>query len=186
VLTDRRHNKNNRNYHSNNNQHGTGEGDDAGKSGANNKGEKANSTGREGKRGSTGRGSNGKRCRTCSKGGGGDTVRTAGASRPEPVRPMLPGNSMALLLNPPEALLRYHSVLAEFMSYRDGSTYEKTYPFPGDKLLKITPDEVAKWMAYKVYGVEFPGPSDRPAEGGASSMMFFKKAISYFMPNRLM
>ena len=38
----------------------------------------------------------------------------------------------------------------------------------------------------KAYGIPDPGPNDNPTEGRSSALAFAKKAISYFMPNRLM
>ena len=34
--------------------------------------------------------------------------------------------------------------------------------------------------------MENPGPDDRPLYGRASALEYYKEAISYFMPNRLM
>ena len=36
-----------------------------------------------------------------------------------------------------------------------------------------------------VYGMPDPTPEDNPTHGRASSLMYNKKAISYFMPNKL-
>jgi hypothetical protein len=41
-------------------------------------------------------------------------------------------------------------------------------------------------MCLKVYGKEDLGPEDNPIHGRASSLEYYKKALSYFMPNRLM
>jgi len=38
----------------------------------------------------------------------------------------------------------------------------------------------------KAYGISDPGPNDNPIEGRSSALAFAKKAISYFMPNKLM
>jgi hypothetical protein len=38
----------------------------------------------------------------------------------------------------------------------------------------------------KCYGTPNPRENDRPTEGRSSSAEFIKKAISHFMPNRLM
>ena len=38
----------------------------------------------------------------------------------------------------------------------------------------------------KAYEIPDPGPNDNPTEGRSSALAFAKKAISYFMPNKLM
>ena len=38
----------------------------------------------------------------------------------------------------------------------------------------------------KVFLKRNPGPDDNPLGGCSSSLMYYKKALSYFMPNRLM
>jgi hypothetical protein len=36
-----------------------------------------------------------------------------------------------------------------------------------------------------VYGFPEPGPDDNPTLGQSSSLEYYKKALSYYMPNRL-
>ena len=38
----------------------------------------------------------------------------------------------------------------------------------------------------KAYGIPDPGPNDNPTEGRSSALTFAQRAISYFMPNKLM
>jgi hypothetical protein len=71
------------------------------------------------------------------------------------------------------------------MSHRDKTQYPKNHPFTVDELLEVTPTDLFKWMAFKVYGIENPGPNDNPTFGRSSSLSYYKKAISYFMPHRL-
>ena len=40
-------------------------------------------------------------------------------------------------------------------------------------------------MCLKVHGKEDPGPQDNPIHGRSSTLEYYKKAISHFMPNRL-
>ena len=72
------------------------------------------------------------------------------------------------------------------MSHRDKKDYDVPHPFPNSELMKIKPEEVAEWMALKAFGKEKPGPDDKAIAGRSSSLHFYKKAISYFIPNRLM
>jgi hypothetical protein len=78
----------------------------------------------------------------------------------------------------------YNVVLASFMSYRDGKEYDKTTIFTPPQLLEITPDELKEWMCFKVYVTPHPGPDDMPTQGRASSLEYYKKAISFHMPSR--
>ena len=41
-------------------------------------------------------------------------------------------------------------------------------------------------MCLKVYGNPDPGIDDNPTEGRSTSLEFYKKALSFFMPNKLM
>jgi hypothetical protein len=73
------------------------------------------------------------------------------------------------------------------MSYRDKAQYpKKNYAFQPELLVQVTPNDIYKWMAFKAYGKEDPGPNDNPTCGRSSSLMYYKKALSYFMPHRLM
>jgi hypothetical protein len=38
-------------------------------------------------------------------------------------------------------------------------------------------------MCHKVYGKEEPDEDDNPIEGHSNSLLYWKKAISFFMPN---
>jgi flagellar biosynthesis GTPase FlhF len=89
-------------------------------------------------------------------------------------------------LSQPDSIMDYHDYLAEFMSFRDGKDYQSPHPFPNMELTKITPQEVTEFLAMKAYGKQNPGPEDHPTVGRASSLEYYKKALSYFMPNRLM
>eukprot|EP00957_Ditylum_brightwellii_P164206 12501993-Ditylum_brightwellii.AAC.1 len=41
-------------------------------------------------------------------------------------------------------------------------------------------------MAFKVYGTDDPAPDDNPTDGCSSSLKYYKKAISYYIPNHIM
>jgi hypothetical protein len=80
---------------------------------------------------------------------------------------------------------RYHPVLIQFMSYRDDEEYERDHDFTPEELNEIQPEEIEKWMCVKVYGIPEPGPDDNPTLGRASLLDYYKKALSYYMPNKL-
>ena len=71
------------------------------------------------------------------------------------------------------------------MSYRDDEEYERDHDFTPEELNEIQPEEIEKWMCVKVYGIPEPGPDDNPTLGRASSLEYYKKALSYYMPNKL-
>jgi hypothetical protein len=53
-------------------------------------------------------------------------------------------------------------------------------------LFTLTPEDIYAFLATKVYGVPNPSPTAHPTNDRSASLEFAKKAISYFMPNRLM
>eukprot|EP00957_Ditylum_brightwellii_P177903 13550625-Ditylum_brightwellii.AAC.1 len=48
------------------------------------------------------------------------------------------------------------------------------------------PHDIYCWMAWKVYGTDDPSPDDNPTEGHSSCLKYYKKAISFYMPNHRM
>lgn len=81
---------------------------------------------------------------------------------------------------------QYKPYLVQFMSFRDGRNYQKDDIFSNEELASITPQQLVRFMRLKVYGTPDPPIDANPTEGRASSLLFIKKAISFFMPNRLM
>jgi hypothetical protein len=71
------------------------------------------------------------------------------------------------------------------MSYRDDEEYERDHEFTPEELNAIQPEEIKKWMCVKVYGIPEPGTDDNPTLGRASLLDYYKKALSYYMPNKL-
>jgi hypothetical protein len=69
------------------------------------------------------------------------------------------------------------------MSHENGIHYAKDYKFSQRELAAITPNDLVRWMQKKVYGTEELGPDDNPTEGHSNSLLYWKKAISFFMPN---
>jgi hypothetical protein len=54
--------------------------------------------------------------------------------------------------------------------------YDKDHQFTQDELAPLIPANVTRWMCQQAYGTPEPG----------NPLMFWKKAISFFMPNWLM
>lgn len=88
-------------------------------------------------------------------------------------------------VNEPQQVSAYRSILVSMMSYKDGTTYENGYEFSDEQLGEIMPEDVYKWMANKVYGRPDPGHDDNPTLGCSSSLEYYMKALSYFIPYRL-
>ena len=84
----------------------------------------------------------------------------------------------------PALAKRYKPTLMAFMSHKDGQNYDKEHEFTQQELAAITPMDLLRWMCLKVYGKEEPVPDDNPIEGRSNSLLYWKKAISFFMPNR--
>ena len=81
---------------------------------------------------------------------------------------------------------RYRRVLVAFMSYRDDAEYDRDYEFTQAELAQVTADDVARYMNQKVYGTPTPMENDRPTLGRSNTLYDIKKALSFFMPNKLM
>ena len=83
----------------------------------------------------------------------------------------------------------YTSALYHFMSFLDGITYspdDTTVNFSADRLASITADDVVRYLNFKAYGTPEPGENDFPKLLRSSTILFQKKAISYFMPRQNM
>eukprot|EP00957_Ditylum_brightwellii_P033968 2572868-Ditylum_brightwellii.AAC.1 len=69
------------------------------------------------------------------------------------------------------------------MSFLHGLAYHKDHVFSTEDLSLLPPRNIYWWMTFKAYGTDDPSPDDFPTEGWSSSFKYYKKAISYFMPN---
>jgi hypothetical protein len=88
-------------------------------------------------------------------------------------------------LNEPKSIARYMATLSEFMTYKDGLFYAPDEEFTQEQLLEIVPNDLYRWLCMKAFDKPDPGPNDNPMHGRSSSLMYYKKAISHFMPNTL-
>ena len=71
------------------------------------------------------------------------------------------------------------------MSFNDGIQYELYHDFTKRYLGAITPPVIFRCMCLKVYGNPDPDPNNNPTQDRSSSIAYAKKAMSYFIPNRL-
>ena len=80
--------------------------------------------------------------------------------------------------------MKYFNILADFMEYKNDTQYPPEKMFTTEELLDITPRDVRSWMLYCTYGTANPTHEDYPIHARASTLLYWKKAISYFMPNK--
>ena len=79
----------------------------------------------------------------------------------------------------------YKGVLIAFMSSKDNKDYSG-YDFAPEELTDITASHVVDWFNFRAYGTTRPGEDDLPLHARANSLYHWKKALSQFMPNRIM
>jgi hypothetical protein len=79
----------------------------------------------------------------------------------------------------------YYKYLLEFKSYKGGCHYGRDSSFTNRQLLEITPTQIECWMKLKVFGTPNPGCDAEPTLGRSSSLEFYKKALSYYMPDKI-
>jgi hypothetical protein len=78
----------------------------------------------------------------------------------------------------------YHRTVVELMSFVRQTPYTKDSRFTAQELGTLTPVNIKRWMCTKVYGIPNPGENDKPKHGRSSSLEYYKKAISAYMPNK--
>lgn len=81
----------------------------------------------------------------------------------------------------------YKTTLVHMMSYLDGHAYDKAHEFSQERLGQLTPPDLMRWLNYQVFDVPDPpqGHNLNPTIR-CNSVKYWKKALSSFMPNRLM
>ena len=81
--------------------------------------------------------------------------------------------------------VKYKATLDSLLSFVHNRqyTHEKTYTKA--ELRALTPQHVLQWMNLKAFGVIDPPNDANPTFARSNSLAFWKKAISFFMPNRL-
>ena len=67
-----------------------------------------------------------------------------------------------------------------------GTNHDTSYNFSNEKLFVLTPAHIYSYLALKVFGSTSPSLTDKPAQGGSSTIGCSKKVISYFIPKKLM
>ena len=82
---------------------------------------------------------------------------------------------------------QYKPTLVMFFNWRDNPSpqFNKHSIFTEERLYTVKPHKLVRFMQFKVYGMADPGVNDMPTQGRLSSLSFYKKAISHFMPDRI-
>lgn len=82
-------------------------------------------------------------------------------------------------------LRAYQANLVAFLSYLDGCRHPQDATFTPERLRQITPKDVERFLNFKAYGVEVPTQDDHPTSSRSTTLQFAKKAISFFMPDKI-
>eukprot|EP00957_Ditylum_brightwellii_P023117 1744172-Ditylum_brightwellii.AAC.1 len=88
-------------------------------------------------------------------------------------------------VNQPGQLKHYQKVLRKLMMFVNNTSYPVGHIFSNQELLCLKPQDVYGWICFKVYGKVNPLPEDNPTYSCSSSLKYYKKAISFFMPCHL-
>ena len=80
----------------------------------------------------------------------------------------------------------YKPTITSMLSYLDNVQYPSDFEPPRARLLELKPKDIVKWMKMKAYGTDTPPPEANPTLCRCNSLKFWKKAISFFMPNKMM
>jgi len=97
-----------------------------------------------------------------------------------------------ITMAPLDATKKYKSTLDSVMSFAHGldaavgNAYGPARVYSAEELYALTPTDVVRWMKMKAYGTPDPVNDANPTMARSKSLKYWKKAISFFMPNRLM
>ena len=78
----------------------------------------------------------------------------------------------------------YKPTLVAFMSYNDRNDYTNDFVFTQEHLAEVDDADVVAWFNSKAYGTDVPSPDARPIGTRSNTLLYYKKALSHFMPNR--
>ena len=81
---------------------------------------------------------------------------------------------------------KYKLELLKCYNFNFDVGYDISHEFLDEELLQLEAEHIYRYMANKVFGKPAPDEFDRPTKGRSALLEFAKKAILYFMPNKLM
>ena len=80
----------------------------------------------------------------------------------------------------------YKAHVVAYFNLANDTSLTKAYTFTNEELLTLQPNDIVRYAKLKIYGKPDPDTEvDKPTHGRSSLVEFLKKAISFFMPNRL-
>jgi len=80
----------------------------------------------------------------------------------------------------------YKSTLDHLMTFICHREFARDYIYSDEELHIIQPHHVLQWMNVKTFGIANPGIDANPISARSNSLTYWKKAISFFHPDRLM
>ena len=66
------------------------------------------------------------------------------------------------------------------MEHKDKTVYPGDKVYLDEEVLAVTPEDLYKWMCFRIYGNEDPVPNMTP-KYRSSAIEYWKKGVSYFM-----
>ena len=81
---------------------------------------------------------------------------------------------------------KYFSNLCQCMSLKDGVIYGKNHISEYSHILTLIPRDICNYFHLKAFGTASPDDNATSKLGISSSLIFYKKPISYYMTNKLM
>mgnify|MGYP007023057173 CR=1 FL=1 len=82
-----------------------------------------------------------------------------------------------------ETVAKYRAVLVKLMSWLNNTNYEANYNFSVVELTAVSATDVVNWFKFRCYGTVEPEEDAIPVHR-KHALKFWKKSISYFMPNK--
>jgi hypothetical protein len=78
----------------------------------------------------------------------------------------------------------YHPPFIALMKFLDSDdSYTQQTVFTGERLIEILPSDICRFFNMRAYGIEHPTPpTANPTLVRSSTLFYWKKAISSFMP----
>ena len=80
---------------------------------------------------------------------------------------------------------KYSPHLLQLVNYLDESNLTNIDQVTQERLLELTAKDICRFLTYKAYGTDSPGNEDFPNKLRSNTILYYKKAISWFMPRRL-
>ena len=84
-----------------------------------------------------------------------------------------------------QSIQTYKSELIKCYNLAFGTNYDTSYNFLNDELFELTPAHFYSYLSLKIFGTTSPLATEKATQGRSSIIEYSKRAILYFMPNKL-